>query len=111
MFRRRAEQPSRDPAATPDGEPVEATPRGPARQLLAAGMFDQEFYEAQTGERFDSPLQAARHAVATGMPQRLSPHPSLDFHAQPTRVRRPWRAGKVRVMLDRIASAGARTDD
>src|SRR3954452_20364974 len=102
MFRRRAETPS-PPAEEPGGQAA----TGPARVLLGSGLFDQEFYEAQAGERFDSALAAARHAVSTGMPTRLSPHPSLDFHAQPARVRRPWRAGRVRVLLDHLSDLDA----
>src|SRR6478735_9146521 len=105
MFRRRAETPS-PPAEEPGGQ----ASTGPARVLLGSGLFDQEFYEAQAGEGFDSALAAARHAVSTGMPARLSPHPSLDFHAQPARVRRPWRAGRVRVLLDHLADAGVPPD-
>lgn len=101
MFRRRAEPPP---------PPPEAAAPGPARALLASGLFDQAFYEAQAGAEFDSPLEAARHAVATGMPAQLSPHPALDFHDQPASVRRPWRVGKVRVLLDRLQEAGVPAD-
>lgn len=99
MFRRRAEPPPPPPAAP-----------GPARVLLQSGLFDQGFYEAQAGREFETPLAAARHAVSVGLPARLSPHPALDFHTQPVRVRRPWRAGKVRALLDRLADTGLPPD-
>src|SRR6478752_8193345 len=101
MFRRHAEAP-----AAPS---VPAAP-GPARALIASGLFDQGFYEARAGHEFDSQIEAARHAVAVGLPALLSPHPALDFHTQPARVRRPWRAGKVRVLLDHLADAGVPPD-
>lgn len=81
---------------------------GPARLLVRSGLLDLEFYEALTGERFDSGDAAAEHAVTVGMPGRLSPHPLLDLASMPADVRRSWRAGRVRAVLAHLDSEAGR---
>lgn len=83
-------------------EPV----RRRAGRLLRSGLLDVEFYAALTGEDFGSPDEAAIHAVSTGMPQRLTFSPFVDFAALPQQVRRAWRAGRVKAVLTHLEADG-----
>ncbi|MBA2954517.1 glycosyltransferase [Nocardioides sp. MAH-18] len=76
--------------------------------LLRSGLLDVEFYAAQAGRTFADPAEAADHAVAVGMPERLTPNPFLDFLAMPVPVRRAWRAGRVGAVLDHLAGDDGR---
>ncbi|HEY3410585.1 MAG TPA: glycosyltransferase family A protein, partial [Propionicimonas sp.] len=61
----------------------------PARalELARSGMIDLEYYEAQTGRRFASALQAARHYLGSPPASGLSLHPL--FEAEYLETERP----------------------
>ncbi|BCW71819.1 hypothetical protein [Arthrobacter sp. NicSoilB8] len=58
-----------------------ALPRPLFRDLVAKDVtfFDQQWYEAQCGQRFDSRADAVRDAASKMKASRFSPHPLFDF--------------------------------
>jgi glycosyltransferase involved in cell wall biosynthesis len=59
--------------------PLDPPPADPeVAELLAAGVFDPEWYAAQTGSEFATPEAAARHYLTRGSGYR-SPHPLVDM--------------------------------
>jgi len=75
-----------------------------AAAWLRSGPLDVEFYAALRGQSFDDPRAAAEDFVEHGMPGRLSPHPFLDFASLPPAVRKAWRRGRVKVVLEHLAA-------
>ena len=67
-----------------------------------------EFYGALRAREFEDAAEAAEDFVAHGMPQRLSPHPFLDFVSLPSDVRRAWRDGKVAPVLAHLTGEDGR---
>lgn len=87
----------------------ESEPQGPARWLSRSGLFDREFYEAQTGEIFADESEAIDHCVNVGMKDGLSPSPFLSVHELPPRVQVRWRAGRAGLVLGYLRSEDGRT--
>ena len=88
-----------------------AKPDGPPRRAarwLESGLLDVEFYAALRAREFADATEAAADFVAHGMPQRLSPHPFLDFVSLPSEVRRAWRDGKVTSVLAHLTGEDGR---
>ena len=76
---------------------------------MRSGLLDEEFYAALRGQEFPDAHTAAEDCVAQGMPQRLSPHPFLDFTLMPPEVRRAWRLGRVPALLRHLDSGEGRS--
>ena len=101
----RNEPPPPPPGAAPDpsGEPGPA--RTPAhRRLLEAGIFDRDYYEAQTGREFASTVAAAKHFCRHGD---HSPHPLLDLASLPTWVREAVARRETGALLTYLRGAGS----
>lgn len=52
--------------------------RGMPARLVVTGLVDQDWYEAQAGQTFSSPLAVASHYLARGRVAGLSLHPLLE---------------------------------
>ena len=81
---------------------------GRAARWLQSGLLDVEFYGALRGLGFEDAAAAAEDFIAHGMPQRLSPHPFLDFISLPSDVRRAWRDSKVAPVLAHLTGEDGR---
>ncbi len=79
--------------------------RTPALALLRSGILDPEYYAAAAGEVFPDRRTAAKHAVAIGMPARLSPTPFVSIGYLPRRVQGAWTRGGVAKVLDYLRNS------
>jgi len=76
--------------------------------FLATGLFDREWYEAQSGATYGGRREAAAHYLADGA-ARHSPHPLVDLLSLPAPVRGALAEGDVGPLVDRLrASPGNR---
>ena len=73
---------------------------------LESGLVDVEYYSAVRGEAFADQAAAARDLVRHGMPERLSPHPRVDFVSLPLGIRTHWRQRHGRVVVDYLRNEG-----
>jgi hypothetical protein len=78
------------------------------RRWLESGLLDVQFYSALRGRDFRDAVEAAEDFVERGMPERLSPHPFLDFISLPPEIRRAWRQGKVTQVLRHLSGEDGR---
>lgn len=69
--------------------------KGKVRILLESGLFDREFYEAQTGRTFETDLKAARHFLRIGAAKLRAFHPLISPETVPGDVKQAWRRGEV----------------
>lgn len=53
-------------------------PRRWVSRLLNSGLFDRDYYEAQTGQRFDDDAQAVRHFLSASPAHACSFHPLVE---------------------------------
>ncbi len=68
-------------------------PRRWVRRLLTSGVFDRAYYEAQTGQSFDTDEHAARHFLAASPLRAFSFHPLVEgpwIDDQPGSQTREW---------------------
>ncbi|WP_205474246.1 glycosyltransferase [Nocardioides sp. SYSU D00038] len=80
---------------------------GQVAALLASGVFDREFYEAQVGLTFESDAEAAAHYAAIGTGH-YSPHPLWDLSRCSRRlVDRLQGDNGVSVLVDHLRTRGA----
>lgn len=86
--------------------PAEPSPRAAA--WLARGWLDLEFYAALRGEVFSSREEAAEDFVRHGLWLQLTPHPDLDVVSLPREVRRAWRQGRARDVLEMLDGGDGR---
>ena len=93
----------RDVAAPDSGSP-EGTPAVTA--WLESGLVDRDYYAALRGRAFPDDLAAARDLVRHGMPDRLSPHPLVDFVSLPLGIRTHWRERRARKVVDFLLEEG-----
>lgn len=70
-------------------------------ELLSSRLFDQEWYEAQSGLEFGGRRKAAAHYLAVGAAQ-FSPHPLVDLVSLPRPIRAELADGKLDGLLDRL---------
>ncbi len=86
---------------------TDAATKPPAwRLLVESGLFDAEFYAAQTGRQFKSPEAAARHLVKVGHRRGYSPHPLISMGTLPGHVTTAWRSGSLSAVLDYLRKDG-----
>ncbi len=52
--------------------------RAQARRILASGVFERRWYQAQAGREFEQPIQAVRHYLDQGRVRGLTPSPLFD---------------------------------
>lgn len=77
--------------------------RKTARRIVAAGLFDIEWYSAQTGRDFSSPAAAALDYLRNGSANGLSPNPLFE----PRWFRPKRRVISARPLLQYMEGAGA----
>jgi GT2 family glycosyltransferase len=82
-------------------------PSSQVSALLRAGLFDADYYEAQTSEIFFSRRDAAAHFVTDGMRKGGVPHPLIEIEYFPTAVRESYATGDVVGFLEYLRSASA----
>lgn len=74
-----------------------------AGRLLAFGLFDREFYQAQCQLEFDTDLAAARHAIRWGAKRGWTFHPLVEPDYLPPQWSKPWKErGNFRRLLNRL---------
>ena len=74
-----------------------------AARLLAFGLFDREFYQAQCRLEFDGDLAAARHAIRWSVRRGWAFHPLVEPDYLPSAWTKAWKdRGNFRRMLDRL---------
>ena len=84
-FLRRFRRTGTQAAPTAEARPAPVTGSGPVEKILRSGIFDQEYYELQTGTRFASLGAAVRDYQRQGRKDGLSPHPLFEtewFHSE-----------------------------
>ena len=94
-----------DAASPGKASPGKATGKGPDR-LVDAGIVDRAFYEALTGQSFESDAAAARHFLREAGPGH-SPHPLLDPDLLPGWVRDALARGEAGSLLRYLRGKGA----
>lgn len=82
----------------------EAPGRQRVNELLSSRLFDQEWYEAQSGQAFGSRRKAAAHYLAVGAAQ-CSPHPLVDLVSLPKPIRAQLADGTLDGLLARLRAA------
>ena len=94
-FRKRAPEPAQpsDPTSVVD-------------RLVASGVIDLEYYQAQTGLSFGTLREVASHFAAEGAAQGLSPHPLLDRALLPAGLSAKLDQGRTRPLLAFLRGRG-----
>lgn len=96
---------------TDSAEQQQQPPTGPVSgpttgvdRLVAAGVVDREFCEAQTGRAFRDERAAAGHFARHGT---FSPHPLVDLAGLPTWLRESLLRGETSALLGYLRRAGS----
>ncbi len=76
-----------------------------ARLLLDSGLFDEDFYRAQSLVRKPGAVAAAEHFLARGMPLMRAFHPLILPVYLPMDVRRAWRESDIEGILAWLSSS------
>lgn len=78
--------------------------RRQAQRLVDSPFFDADFYSAQCGMEFDTPLAAARHFVGRSAKTIAWPHPLLGPHGLSDDTRKAWAAQGAGPLLDALSA-------
>lgn len=81
------------------------------RSLLECGLFDSEYYSAQSGTEFINENQAAQHFLKYGMREGAAMHPLVEPEYFPGTVNRSYVNGDIYGFLKYLASKEALDHD